>query len=697
MPFGAAALNLDDIAARVFIDLAVIVVVARLMGQLMRRIGQPAVMGEIIAGIALGPTLLGAFPGNLDKQLFPTEVVPFLNVVAQIGLVIFMFIVGLELDLKLIRGKERTAATVSVSSILLPFSLGFGLAAALYGSHMTIGHKTIDFFPFAVFLGASMSVTAFPVLARILAERGMYRTEIGAIALACAAVDDVLAWSLLAIAVAVVDASGAWDFPRIMLEAIGFAAVMILIVRPQLARLGTWYRRRGLTPEILAVILVGVFLSAYITQRIGIHQIFGAFLFGAVMPREETAEMFHEILERLESLTVLLFLPVFFIVTGLSTNLRNIGAQGLWQLALILLVAVAGKFIGATVAARSQGLAPRQASSIGVLMNTRGLTELVILNVGLTKGVLDSSLFTLLVVMAIVTTMMTEPLLRLVYPDKLLKRDIAEAERAALGAADAFRVLAIIDDPAVANALVDLAAQLAAGDPHANVVVTRFLIAGPPLELSSGLGGDLMRMTSSLQELHQLTARVETAGVTSAATSRFSDNVTQDLLAQVASTESDIVLLGDQGDPQDTSLIAALLRDAVTCDVAVLTGDGGTEPSDRPVAATLTGGVNDGGVLEAAVRSARARRVPLRVVDGAEPGRRTARYLAGITRELKKAGVEVSTDGAGDPPGLTIRPVPDGDGADLDAGVAALVVRAKPSLAGDDAMERVRRLAAPAS
>jgi Kef-type K+ transport system membrane component KefB len=691
---GAAALNLDDVAARVFIDLVIIVVVARLMGQLMRRIGQPAVIGEIFAGIMLGPTLLGAFPGNLDKQLFPTQVVPYLNIVAQIGLVIFMFIVGLELDLTLIRGKERTAAVVSVSSVALPFTLGFALAAVLFDSHMTVGHTTIDFLPFAVFLGASMSVTAFPVLARILAERGMYRTQIGTIALACAAVDDVLAWSLLAIAVAVVDASGALDFPRIMLEAIGFAAVMVLIVRPQLARLGTWYRKRGLTPELLAVILVGVFLSAYITERIGIHQIFGAFLFGAIMPREETAEMFHDILERIESLTVLLFLPVFFIVTGLSTNIRDIGLQGLWQLALILLVAIAGKFIGATAAARAQGLAPRQAASIGVLMNTRGLTELVILNVGLTKGVLDPSLFTLLVIMAIVTTVMTKPLLGRVYPEPLLQRDIAEAERAALGEADAFRVLAVVDDPASADALVDVAAQLAGGDPHANVVVTRFLTAEPPLELSSGLGGDLMRMTSSLEELHQLTARVEAAGATSAASSRFSNDIVHDLLAQIESTETDVVLIADHGDPQATATITALLRDAVTCDVAILTGADGVELGDRSIAATLTGGVNDGAVIEAAVRSARARHVPVRVLDGAESSRRTARYLAGIARRLKDAGVEVSADG-GDP-GLAIRPVADGDGA-VGVNGSGLYVRAKPTLAGDDAADRLERLTAPAS
>ena len=694
-----AALNLDTIAGLVFIDIAVIVVVARLMGMLFRKLHQPAVVGEIIAGIALGPTLLGALPGHLDRHLFPMEVQPFLNIIAQVGLVIFMFIVGLELDLKLIRGKERTAAAISVSSIALPFGMGFGLASILYATHMTVAGKKIDYLPFAVFLGASMSVTAFPVLARILSERGMYRTSIGTLALACAAVDDVLAWSLLAVAVAVVDASGALDFPRIIVEAVAFAAVMILVVRPQLKRLGTWYRQRGLTPELLAVVLVGIFLSAYVTQKIGIHQIFGAFLFGAIMPRDDTAEMVHEILERIESLTVLLFLPVFFIVTGLSTNIRNIGIQGLWQLGLILVVACVGKFVGATVSARAQGLAPREASAIGVLMNTRGLTELVILNVGLAKGVLDPSLFTLLVVMAIVTTVMTEPALRFVYPDKLLQRDIAEAERQALGEAAAYRVLVVVDDPSRADALADLAAELTRGEATAAVVLTRFLPASPPLEIASGLGGDLSRMTASMAELHQLTARVEATGVRCAAMSRFSDDIGGDLVAQIESTESDVVLLGLDDAADVTPEAAAVLRDALSCDVGVLIGpDPQPGAEGEPVTVTLVEGINDGGALELAVRCARARQVELRLVDGAPHGRRSARYLGSLRRDLGRVGVKASRDGAAEPTGLLVYPAPDAS-TDL-AGLVdrrpapALVVRAKPTLAGDDAVERLQRLSA---
>ena len=622
---------------------------------------------------------------------------PYLNVIAQVGLVIFMFIVGLELDLNLIRGRERMAAGVSVSSIALPFGLGFGLASILYSSHMHVAGKTIDYLPFAVFLGASMSVTAFPVLARILAERGMYRTTIGALALACAAVDDVLAWSLLAIAVAVVDASGALDFPRIIVEAVGFAALMVLVVRPQLKRLGTWYRRDGLSPELLAVILVGLFLSAYITEKIGIHQIFGAFLFGAIMPRDDTADMIRDILQRIESLTLLLFLPVFFIVTGLSTNIRNIGAQGLWQLLLILLVACVGKFVGAAVAARAQGLAPREASAIGVLMNTRGLTELVILNVGLAKGVLDPSLFTLLVVMAIVTTVMTEPALRLVYPDQLLQRDIAEAERLAVGDADAFRVLVAVDDPSQAETLADLAAEVAAGVAGASVVLTRFLSASPRFELASGLGGELSEMTASMAELHELTARVEARGVRCTPMSRFSNDIGPDLVAQIDSTDSDVVLLALDDTGEISPVAAAVLRDALSCDVGLVIGPPAAgEPSGGPVAVTLVGGLNDGGALELAVRCARSRNMELALVDGGEHGRRSARYVASLRRDLVKAGVRASRDGVADPPGLVVLPAPDAPGAIgrlvESRPSAAIVVRAKPSLAGDDAVERVHRL-----
>jgi Kef-type K+ transport system membrane component KefB len=431
MLFGQMIMNrtADEVAAFVFLDVAVIIIAARLMAALFRKIGQPAVVGEIVAGVMLGPSLLGALPGNLPAAIFPVQQVRGgLNVVAQLGLIIFMFTVGLELDTKLIRGKERLAAVISVSSVAFPFMLGLLLASGLYASHKTVGGHTVDRLSFALFIGASMSVTAFPVLARILIERGMYHTRIGTLALACAAVDDILAWSMLAFVLAVVKSSGAWQLPIVLAESAAFVAVMFVVVKPQLRRLTGWYVRAGtLTPNVLAVVVAGFLASAYVTSMIGIHSIFGAFLFGAVMPREGSTRLVHDILERLEKMSVLVLLPVFFVVTGLNVDVRNLGQDAVVVLPLILLVACAGKFLSAMAAARLQGLSLREGAAIGTLMNTRGLTELVILNVGRDAGVLDGRLFTMLVLMAIITTFITEPVLRLVYPARVLHRDEEQA------------------------------------------------------------------------------------------------------------------------------------------------------------------------------------------------------------------------------------------------------------------------------
>lgn len=541
-----AATKIDDITAIVFVDIAIILVVARLMGRLARRVRQPAVIGEIIGGLALGPSLLGALPGDLTGHLFPTDVRPYLQVVAQLGLVMFMFIIGLELDLGLIRGRGRSAAVISISSIAVPFSLGFPLAAVLHTSHGLVGGQQVEFLPFALFIGASMSVTAFPVLARILTERGMMRTPVGALTLACAAVDDVLAWSLLAVVLAVVASSGAWDLPRILLESALFVAAMVVFVRPALDRFIASRRRRSpeLGPEVMAVVLVGMLLCSFATAKIGIHQIFGAFLFGAVMPRDAQGELLSRILERLETVSVLLLLPVFFVATGLGANVRGIGVDGLGELGLILLVACAGKFIGASLGARSQGIRGRRAATIGTLMNTRGLTELVILNVGLSFGILDEQLFTMLVVMAIVTTVMAEPILRRLYPDSMVAADVADAERAAVGAASAPRVLVSVGDPAHAIRMVDLAVDLIGGEAGAEIVITRFSPRGTPLEVGSGLVTDREQIAGWMGELHDLARRVEQRGARSVVLYQLSEDVAADLLAQAASIGTRWLLIG---------------------------------------------------------------------------------------------------------------------------------------------------------
>jgi Kef-type K+ transport system membrane component KefB len=539
----------EHVIPRVFLAIAIVIVVARIMGAVARKLRQPAVVGEIIGGIALGPTLLGAFPGGLDQRLFPTDIRPFLTVIANLGLVIFMFIVGLELDTSLIRGKERIAGLISLTSVAAPMAMGFTLALALHGRYGGPGQGAgIDVVPFGLFIGAAMSVTAFPVLARILVDRGMYRTALGSLTLACAAVDDILAWALLAVVLAVVKTGTflAWDFPRILGLTVAFGAVMWLVVRPQLARLVPAFQRQGrLTPNLASVVLIGFLVSSFVTAEIGIHHILGAFVFGAVMPREGAHALTLEILERLEQISVLLLLPVFFVTTGLNVNIGALDARAVGVLLIVLLVAIAGKFLGATAAARLQGIGWRRSAAIGTLMNTRGLTELIVLTVGRENGVLNDTLFTIMVVMAVVTTVITEPGLRLFYPDALLARDIAEAERSALGAREAYRVMLVVDDPARAVLPARVAAALAQAVEPSEVVLTRLVPPGPAPELGAGLSAQLLEMTGAMEAMANLERQVTATGVECSVVTRFSDNSNPGLASLLASMTPDLALITD--------------------------------------------------------------------------------------------------------------------------------------------------------
>ncbi|WP_405653115.1 cation:proton antiporter [Streptomyces sp. RK9] len=381
-----------------FLDMALILALARGLGALAARIGQPPVVGEILGGILLGPTLFGGF---FADHLFPSDVRPLLTALADIGVALFMFVVGLELEHRVLRGRTRVSAGAALGSTLVPFVLGVGLALWLLRDHDTPQRTA-----FIVFMGLAVSVTAFPVLARILADRGLSRTEIGGIALATAALVDVVAWSALAGVQAVV--GGADDYWRVTLL-IPFTALLVAL-RPLLRRVLDTGGATGLSANRLGVLLVGALLCAAATEAMGMHYIFGAFLFGVVLPRDGAGALRDEVCERTGHVTSLL-LPVYFVVAGLKVDLRGVGVSGLLELAVILLVAVAGKFGGTYVGARSQGLTPHGAGKLAALMNTRGLTELVILGVGLQLGLLDQSLYSLMVVMALVTTAMTGPVL----------------------------------------------------------------------------------------------------------------------------------------------------------------------------------------------------------------------------------------------------------------------------------------------
>jgi len=517
-------------------DLALIIILARLLGMAAKRIGQPPVLGEIVAGILLGPTIWGT---KITTTLFPPTLIPPLTALADIGLVLFMFVVGYEVDLGLVKGRERVAAAVAIGSIVVPLLLGSGLGVWL--AHRYHVHNPTTF---VLFFGTAMSITAFPVLARILSDRGLHRTRVGGLALAAASVDDVLAWALLAVVIAVAGASTGHNQFRLLL-APAYAAVMIWLVRPALRRLAEVYQRQGrLTPNVLAAVLALVFLSSYATAWMGVTFIFGAFIFGIALPRDVPA-LREAILERLEQVSVLVLLPVFFVIAGLNVNLRGIGLSGLVDLVLIMLVAVAGKFGGAYYGARLTGVRHRQSGALAALMNTRGLTEIVILTVGLQLGILNKSLFTLMVVMAIVTTGMAGPLLKVIYPNRIMERDIAEADRAALGKAAAHRILVLIDDPATAGPLIDVGALLAASRPNSELVLSHLVAHRPDgrLEVGAGLGGELLQMTQTMARLKDLAAEIGPDGVAATVQSRFSDDVRAELPGYVAAAEPDTVVL----------------------------------------------------------------------------------------------------------------------------------------------------------
>lgn len=410
-----SAHQLESLQATTYAGIAVILVMGGLLARLSRRVRQPAVVGEISAGILLGPSLLGLLPGDLTHRLFPDDVRPLLSTVAQIGLLLFMFTVGWELDGSGMRRAKGSVAGVTAGSILLPLALGMLVALVLYRDHSVVNGEKVPGLSFVLYLGVSMSITAFPVLARILKDNNLARTKIGALALTSAALGDVLAWCLLAAVVAVVTASGPSGFTDTLWMSAGYGAVMIFVVRPLLARTVARIARKDSGAQLATLVTAGLLLSACVTSRIGIHPIFGAFAFGLVMPRTPTALLQERMLRPLENAGTLL-LPVYFIVTGLNVDVTSVSATGWAELALVLTAAVLGKLLGAGLPARSFGLSTREAAGVGVLMNTRGLTELVILSVGLNLGVLDDPLFTVMVLMALITTAMTGPLLPHLFP-----------------------------------------------------------------------------------------------------------------------------------------------------------------------------------------------------------------------------------------------------------------------------------------
>ncbi|KKO91939.1 transporter [Sphingobacterium sp. Ag1] len=392
-------------------QIVTIIVAARIMGWICIKIKQPVVIGEMLAGIILGPSLLGLHFPEFSHTLFPVESLSNLQFLSQIGLILFMFIIGMELDLNVLRNKAHDAVVISHASIVIPFTLGISLAYFLYLFHPP---ANVEFLSYSLFIGISMSITAFPVLARIIQERGLQKSKLGAMAITCAAADDITAWCILAVVIAIVKAG---DFASALYTiglAVAYVLIMIKIVRPFLMRVGEVKgSKEALSKPVVAIFFIVLLLSAYATEVIGIHALFGAFMAGAIMP--EGSRFRTAFIEKIEDVSTLLLLPLFFVFTGLRTQIGLLNDPQLWMITIgIILVAVIGKFAGSTLAARFVGQSWKDSLSIGALMNTRGLMELIVLNIGYDLGVLSAELFSMMVVMALVTTFMTGPSLDLI-------------------------------------------------------------------------------------------------------------------------------------------------------------------------------------------------------------------------------------------------------------------------------------------
>jgi Kef-type K+ transport system membrane component KefB len=605
-------MDADWILLHLIIDIAIIIAAARSLGWVARKLHQPAVIGEIVAGILLGPTVLGRIWPDVPARLFPKEV-PLKNF-ADIGLVFFMFLVGLELNPELMRKEGRRAFQISLSGIVAPFALGMLLASQMVGVNNggafldpTKGHpKTLTF---AMFIGAAMCITAFPVLARMLVETGLYKRPVGTAALCAAAVDDAIAWILLASVVGLAQGGSAAEaLPKLLFAAL-FALFMFFVGARLLDLLAKRYDALGhLTVDMVAIIMAGVLLSAFATQRIGIHSIFGAFLFGAIMPKR--SGMTRELTDKVEDFTVIVLLPIFFAVTGLRTNLFALNSPSLivW-LVLILVVATVGKFAGCGIAAKLTGSSTRDSVVLGALMNTRGLTELVILSIGLSLNVLSDRTFAMMVIMALFTTIIAAPIVnRLTSREDQIRDLVGEAPDPET--VPAARVLVAIGNPLNAPSLVDAAIHLTGGKRPAELLLVRLIPTPRAPEFRTGLLEVESQVEAAVESMRPLVEQAAAAGIVARPISFLSNDVSPDLARIARDQHCDTLLLGWHRASLPKHVIQALVHrifTLATCDVAVFVdpaGAGIQPAADAPVVIVLESSEQDEGAIRLGLRLA---------------------------------------------------------------------------------------------
>ncbi len=588
--------------ALLMIQIAVVVATGRVLARVVRYLGQPTVIAEVVAGIVLGPSLLGLLWPEGMAWLFPAAAMPGLSLVAQLGLVFFMFLVGLEFDPRLLQGRGHQSLVISWASILAPFGLGALLAWPL---HASLAPEGVPFLSFALFLGAAMSITAFPVLARILAERGVLRTKLGAISLSCAAVDDVTAWCILAFVVSIARAEGVRSAVVTTVLALLFIAVVWLGVRPLLRRLGP-RQGQSVSAETVAIAFFLLLVSATTTELIGIHALFGGFLLGAVMPRG--GGLTQAITEKIEDFVTIVLLPLFFAYSGLRTHIGLLEDRSDWLVCgAIVLVACAGKFGGSALAARFVGLTWREASAIGILMNTRGLMELIVLNVGLDLGVLSPRLFTMMVIMALVTTWITSPLLERIYPRREMVRELEPPPEPA--PAPPAPALLCVSDPAIAPALLAVGQRLVVpGEPLLALHVVR---SDRP---SAYLAGE--PDPTDQEALEVVREHAGALGVPVRTLSFVAEDPAADIVRVAEAKAAGLVVLGTHRPILREGELGGVVRRVLAesnADVAVLVDRGMTE-----VRAMIVKGAG-----EPAVEAVRARLARGGVTEVEEPGEHT--------------------------------------------------------------------------
>ena len=524
--------NIGEPAAMLLLQIIAILIVSRIFGFFFQKLGQPTVIGEILAGIVLGPSLLGYFFPEAFQFLFAPSSLGNLYILSQIGLVLFMFTIGMELDLGALKNKMGVTFVISQSSILIPYFFGMWLA---YYFYLEFAAQQTDFMSFALFIGISMSITAFPVLARIVQEKGLTKTHLGTISIASAAFNDVAAWCVLAAVIAITKTGSIES----SLYNIGFSVLYILImfylIKPFLNKIGNIYKNSEVVNKsVFAFFLLILIASAYTTQLIGIHALFGAFLAGVVMPPLPPFRKL--IVDKIEDVSLTLFLPLFFVYTGLRTEIGLLNTPHLWTICgIFILVAIAGKFIGSAFPAKILGESWRDSLSIGVLMNTRGLMELIVLNIGYEMGILPPPIFVMLVIMALVTTFMTTPALSLInwiFPEKNIEEEYNRQQ--ALGI---FKAMIALGNPENGKTLLNVAKTVLDGTKNSLAVTVLHITPGTDI---NPLHGDQYAVESFQQiknEAQRLEIPIETEY-------KITDNIEQGIVKNVNYNNYDFLLVG---------------------------------------------------------------------------------------------------------------------------------------------------------